>query len=108
MVYVRKDLFPLVHGLESNNKATGLGGFGGNKGGVMIYFRIFETSFCFVNCHLAAGASQLNMDSRRRDAYDILKFLRPENQAFDMISLADYFFWVGDFNFRVDCTSWLS
>jgi hypothetical protein len=29
----------------------------GNKGGVMVSFKIFETSFCFISCHLAARPS---------------------------------------------------
>lgn len=42
------------------------------------------------------------MKYRRLNAFDILKTLRPFSKDIDMISGSDYFFWVGDFNFRTD------
>lgn len=84
-------------------KPTGVANIGRNKGGVMISFKIFKHSFCFLNCHLAAGASLLNMDYRRRDAFEILKALRPDYGLPDLLHSSDFFFWMGDFNFRVDC-----
>jgi phosphatidylinositol-3,4,5-trisphosphate 5-phosphatase 2 len=34
---------------------TGLGGSGGNKGSVAIRFSFDDTTFGFMNCHLASG-----------------------------------------------------
>ena len=38
---------------------TGFMGVTGNKGGVGIRFRFYESHICFVNCHLAAGDEQV-------------------------------------------------
>lgn len=93
---------PFVTNNVTGRKPTGIAGIGGNKGGVMVSFKIHKTCFVFLNCHLAAGASQEKMKYRRQNAFDILKTLRPISKDIDMISGADYFFWVGDFNFRTD------
>ena len=69
----------------------------------MICLKIFQNSFCFLNCHLAAGPNQSKMDIRRQNAFEIMRSLRPYNPNCDMPSSFDYFFWMGDFNFRVDC-----
>ena len=73
----------------------------------MVCFKLFKHSFCFLNCHLAAGASQFNMDYRRKDAFEIQKALRLEGHLPDLLHTFDYFFWMGDFNFRVDCRNFL-
>jgi hypothetical protein len=93
---------PLLNGLEATFKATGFASVAGNKGAVMISFKIFKTSYCFLNCHLAAGPSQSKMDIRRQNAFEILRSIRPMVPTIEMPSAFDYFFWMGDFNFRVD------
>jgi hypothetical protein len=42
-------------------------GIAGNKGGVGIRFRFYESDVCFINCHFASGDSQIqhrNQDYR--------------------------------------------
>lgn len=101
-VFVKKRWFPFITCIETKSKKTGIAGIGGNKGGVTVSFKLHRTTFCFLNCHLAAGPSQEKMNYRRLNAFDILKDIRPLDKEFDMISKFDYFFWVGDFNFRTD------
>lgn len=108
IIFVRKSLKPLINTLISCTKSTGIAGMVGNKGGVMISFNIFTHRFCFLNCHLAAGATQDKMDRRRTDAFNILRSLKPRESPSDSINHFDYFFWMGDFNFRVDCSIMLT
>ncbi|GAA5862167.1 hypothetical protein JCM3774_004806 [Rhodotorula dairenensis] len=50
---------------------TGMGGRYGNKGAILSRFVIDDSSFCFINCHLAAG--QTHRRQRDRDLADILE-----------------------------------
>ena len=95
IIFVRKSLKPLINTLISCTKSTGIAGMVGNKGGVMISFNIFTHRFCFLNCHLAAGATQDKMDRRRTDAFNILRSLKPRESPSDTINHFDYFFWGG-------------
>ena len=72
----------------------------GNKGGVMISFKIYDTSFCFVNCHLAAKPGRAH--HRKANYYELIKKLRTGEKKLEAIFLNDYVFWVGDLNFRLD------
>lgn len=102
IVYVKKRWKPFVTNNTTGSKPTGIAGIGGNKGGITVSFKIHRTRFVFLNCHLAAGASQEKMKYRRANAFQILQSIRPYGSEIDMISGSDYFFWVGDFNFRTD------
>jgi len=44
----------VVSNVYVDHKATGFANVIGNKGGVAVALRIFETKFCFISCHLAA------------------------------------------------------
>jgi hypothetical protein len=49
---------------------TGFMGIAGNKGGVGIRFRFYETDICFVNAHFASGDGQTK---RRNDDYQTIE-----------------------------------
>ncbi len=69
----------------------------GNKGAVAVRFTVFDSSFCFVNSHLAAQATA--MDRRNADYSDLSKkLLFGSKTIFD----ADYLFWLGDLNYRIN------
>lgn len=69
---------------------TGFMGVAGNKGGVGIRFRFYETDLCFINCHLAAGDSQIE---RRNSDYQTieskLNFSRSSSASRDFVSYAE-------------------
>lgn len=48
---------------------TGLRGMSGNKGAVAIRLEYYDTNFCFITGHLAAGHS--NVDERNTDYHTI-------------------------------------
>lgn len=77
---------------------TGLGGTTGNKGGVGIRLRLYNSSLCFVCSHFAAGQSQYA--ERNSDYLDIAKKLFASIGK--TLATHDYVFWCGDFNYRVD------
>lgn len=59
------------------NPQTGLQGLSGNKGGVGIRLDLYDSSICFMTCHLAAGHT--NVNERNADYRTIstgMKFLR--------------------------------
>lgn len=48
-----------------------MGGYHGNKGAIVTRFLIHNSSFCFVNCHLAAHQNQVS--ARNNDILSILR-----------------------------------
>ncbi|CAF1437483.1 unnamed protein product, partial [Adineta steineri] len=65
-VYVRSTHVPKCTLISRASVPTGFMGLAGNKGGVGIRFRFYETDICFVNSHFASGDGQTN---RRNDDY---------------------------------------
>jgi hypothetical protein len=53
MIFVHKSIFPLIKHFGSTYVKTGFYNYGGNKGGVSIWFKYKKISFLFINCHLA-------------------------------------------------------
>ncbi|CAH1763413.1 13810_t:CDS:2 [Entrophospora sp. SA101] len=87
--------------------ATGFANLFGNKGGVGISLLFGDTSFCFINCHLAAHQNkvkQRNNDVRKISKEMRLKGFRPEYKVNinNVTDRFDHTFWFGDMNYRVD------
>ncbi|CAH8636355.1 unnamed protein product [Schistosoma rodhaini] len=88
---------------------TGVLNVMGNKGGVSLRITIFNTSLCFVNCHLAAGKEKI--DRRNQDFKEIVRKMsllfpiNPKRLPFPMkksyISVHDVIFLFGDLNYRI-------
>ncbi|KAH8873801.1 Inositol polyphosphate 5-phosphatase OCRL-1 [Schistosoma japonicum] len=88
---------------------TGVFNVMGNKGAVGIRLTIFNSSMCFINCHLAAG--EANLDRRNQDFREITRkmlfefplnsknMIQSSERAF--ISDHDYIFVFGDLNYRI-------
>ncbi|KAJ3020745.1 hypothetical protein HKX48_000275 [Thoreauomyces humboldtii] len=90
---------------------TGLKGYHGNKGGISTRFVLDDSSFCFVNCHLAAHQNQFS--ARNNDVATILKDAHfPPRPAYEGIFIGggdgsmvldhENVFWSGDLNYRID------
>ncbi|WFD31411.1 hypothetical protein MSPP1_002446 [Malassezia sp. CBS 17886] len=54
-VFVKTAMLPRVRDSSIYTVKTGLGGRYGNKGAIISRFVVDDASFCFLNCHLAAG-----------------------------------------------------
>lgn len=115
-VVVKQELKPAISDVSIAAVKTGLSGFHGNKGAVAIRFRINDSSFCFVNSHLAAHHS--NFIERNADAATILKqpvfpILREEYPHLSLVNGGDgtlildheKIFFFGDLNYRVNLSN---
>ncbi|PWN31587.1 DNase I-like protein [Meira miltonrushii] len=101
IILIKETLLPHVRQVEAATKKTGLKGMSGNKGGVAIRLNIYDTSFCFVTAHFAAGKS--NVDERNADFHTINREL-----GFNMgrtIDNSHHSIWFGDFNYRLEGTN---
>jgi len=71
-VFVKEELLPVLKEVQTSRVGVGVMGMG-NKGAVGVRFRISDSSFCFVNAHLAA--EQHNVARRNQDFHDIMRCL---------------------------------
>ena len=65
LVFVKSDLLGAIRNVEAATRKTGLRGMSGNKGAVGIRLDYYDTSFCFLTAHFAAGHS--NIEERNAD-----------------------------------------
>eukprot|EP00792_Barthelona_sp_PAP020_P005455 TRINITY_DN2655_c0_g1_i1.p1 TRINITY_DN2655_c0_g1~~TRINITY_DN2655_c0_g1_i1.p1 ORF type:complete len:847 (-),score=186.55 TRINITY_DN2655_c0_g1_i1:92-2632(-) len=116
VVFVKSQYEKDVTELAKLTSAVGFMGVMANKGGIAIKFKIFETTFLFINSHLAA--SQSKVQRRNQDAFDILNgFRKLSNSSYvytksilnedasvcSLLDSFDYTFFIGDLNYRIDC-----
>ena len=98
VVFVRRRDAHWIGNEKTMTEATGFANMMGNKGATVVAFHFKDTSFCFVNTHLAAHQDQTarrNADANRIAA----------NIVFDgreAVSSYDHVFWCGDLNYRLD------
>jgi len=77
----------------------------GNKGAVSTSFKVNGHRVCFVCCHLTAH--QDLMLHRNKDVEELMGTLHTDQPDMDLCSSADYLFWMGDLNYRVDFMDFL-
>ncbi|XP_050529165.1 inositol polyphosphate 5-phosphatase K-like isoform X2 [Daktulosphaira vitifoliae] len=98
-VFCRRKHVPYLSHMETSETRTGLFGLWGNKGAVSFSFKVYNTTLCFINCHLAPHEEYLN--DRINNYHNIV-----ESQCFGLskksILSHDYVFWFGDLNFRLE------
>ncbi|CAH8546886.1 unnamed protein product [Schistosoma turkestanicum] len=111
LVYVSASLSAHLRREEISCQVVPTGVFNvmGNKGGVGIRLTVFNSSLCFINCHLAAG--EANLDRRNQDFREITRkmlfefpmnpknLMQPSEKAY--ISDHDIIFVFGDLNYRI-------
>jgi phosphatidylinositol-bisphosphatase len=91
----------MVSGKASNQVKLGLKGFAGNKGALAFRFDLLNSSFCFINAHLAPHKQ--NFKLRNENVQTIcrtIKFQLPSTAL--NIFEHDFVFWFGDLNYRID------
>ncbi|CAL4952011.1 unnamed protein product [Urochloa decumbens] len=105
-VWVRRGLRKCVQNLRVSTVGVGAMGYIGNKGAVSVSMSVYQTMFCFVCCHLAAGEKPGDAHKRNADVLEIrrrTRFLAPgDQQLLRDIHDHDRIFWLGDLNYRLD------
>jgi len=88
--------------VESDTISCGIMGLMGNKGGVAISFKLYDSMLCFINCHLASSVN--NVDKRNQDYEDIKNKLKFKNGRDNLRTIYqhDFLFWFGDLNYRLE------
>ncbi|EGG16677.1 RhoGAP domain-containing protein [Cavenderia fasciculata] len=100
-VYVKKEHRQHITMERSDIATVGIMGMMGNKGGVAIRFKFYNTSICILNSHLNAHLE--NILRRNQDMKDIaknIKFVVEDNNIITMFD-HDQLFWIGDLNYRI-------
>jgi len=103
LVYVAKDKIPWIPKSEivSSHVGVGLFGHAGNKGGVGIRFKIYDSEIVFICTHLAAHKN--NVQGRNQDYANIIQNIK-FNVLGEEIQANDhhFIFWIGDLNYRLN------
>ncbi|KAI8816840.1 uncharacterized protein EV422DRAFT_544186 [Fimicolochytrium jonesii] len=110
-VFIRESEGAKLKDVAVDMVKTGLKGYHGNKGGITTRFVLDDSSFCFVNTHLAAHQNQVS--ARNNDVATILKDAHfPPRPAYEGIFIGggdgsmvldhENVFWSGDLNYRID------
>lgn len=111
LVYASPEIAPTISNVSTKQTGTGIGGWFANKGAVSTRLVLGETTrMVFVNCHLASGASNNNLDRRCADAKHVVSKTRfdpvvhagVESDESEEIGEEDFAFWFGDLNYRLD------
>ncbi|CAO2205347.1 unnamed protein product [Urochloa humidicola] len=105
-VWVRRGLRKCVQNVRVSTVGVGAMGYIGNKGAVSVSMSVYQTMFCFVCCHLAAGEKPGDAHKRNADVLEIrrrTRFPAPgDQQLLRDIHDHDRIFWLGDLNYRLD------
>ncbi|KAF9514763.1 hypothetical protein BS47DRAFT_1376435 [Hydnum rufescens UP504] len=98
ILLVRSELSGIIRNVEAATRKTGLRGMSGNKGAVAIRLQYYDTTFCFVTAHLAAGHA--NVEERNSDYRTIVTGLH--FQKGKTMASHDNVVWLADTNYRID------
>ncbi|KAL5227253.1 hypothetical protein ABZP36_015518 [Zizania latifolia] len=105
-VWVRRGLRKCVHNVKVSTVGVGAMGYIGNKGSVSVSMSIYQTMFCFVCSHLAAGEKSGDLHKRNADVQEINRrthFTGPGDTGMPKdIYDHERIFWLGDLNYRID------
>lgn len=94
IVFIKAEHENIISNIGSNSVKTGFINMLGNKGGVGIWFYLYNMSFLIINSHLAAG--QANSQKRNEDFETILSNMNTK------VNFTNFIVFMGDLNYRVE------
>ena len=68
-LFIKSKVFKRVKDVHATKIKTGLGGSSGNKGAVIVRFKLDDSTIALVNCHLMSGK---NKGSKRTDEVNFI------------------------------------
>ncbi|KDQ13727.1 hypothetical protein BOTBODRAFT_160330 [Botryobasidium botryosum FD-172 SS1] len=98
ILLVKSELTGVIRNVEATTRKTGLRGMSGDKGAVGIRLEYYDTSFCFITAHLAAGHT--NVEERNDDYHTIVNGL--SFQRGKTIGSHDCVIWAADTNYCIN------
>ena len=112
IIFVRASHVHLYSEIQFGSVACGLGNYFGNKGGVAISGRFCDSTFIFVNSHLAAHDANvqerndgfLRINTELKSILDCPPPPRKSPYPQYATSCFDVAFWLGDLNYRINGT----
>lgn len=102
LVFVKETEVEDFRGFQIMKQKTAASGFAGNKGALTARFDYKDSSICCICVHLTAHQNKVT--ERMKDINDIYSKTRFSAHHTPTISDHDYQYWIGDFNFRIDCS----
>ena len=101
-LFVKAKLLGRIRDLKTTKIKTGLGGSAGNKGAVVVRFKLDDTNIMLMNCHLMSGKKK---GSKRTDEVNFIfdnafKF-EGKNRNF-CVENHQIVFIFGDLNYRIN------
>lgn len=99
-LFTKRSVMPKVKDLYMSKVKTGMGGFAKNKGSVSLRFKIDETTFAFLNCHLASGEGNINKRTDMLESILDEAFIKAKGLPKAANHHSTFLF--GDLNFRVN------
>ncbi len=97
--FARADVAPAVWRWRTSTEATGIGHVLANKGGVGVACRVWDTSMCFLNAHLAAHDDQC---ARRNDDFAEIVGGCFFGEKVECVQAFHHLVWMGDLNYRCE------
>ena len=103
LVFARSAIVSAISEIETAQEACGIGGVVGNKGGLVVKFKVNNTSLCFISCHLAAHEGEKKATKRNDNIREVLAGARVGPfKWMDAATQFDHTWFIGDLNYRVD------